>query len=153
MDPDARILGWFSNIAANSYGITSPRDPFYNCIAWAANDIYKWWWPGKYGYWPPTATKAETVDAFVSAFATLGFIQCANGDLIADVEKLALYVDQDGKPTHMARQLSSGKWTSKLGKWEDIEHDTVDSLTGDDPAYGRIAVFFQRERRPTIAPH
>ena len=29
-------------------------------------------------------------------------------------------IDTNGKPTHAARQLSSGLWTSKLGKLQDI---------------------------------
>jgi hypothetical protein len=33
-----------------------------------------------------------------------------------------LYATADGVPTHAARHLPDGQWTSKLGRWEDIEH-------------------------------
>jgi hypothetical protein len=33
-------------------------------------------------------------------------------------------------------------WTSKLGDWEDIEHDTWQSLEGG--FYGHVAVFMRR---------
>jgi hypothetical protein len=32
--------------------------------------------------------------------------------------------------THAARQLADGKWTSKLGKGEDIEHDSSNNMFG-----------------------
>ena len=36
-------------------------------------------------------------------------------------EKVALYA-LGGVPKHAARQLSSGRWSSKLGDLEDVEH-------------------------------
>lgn len=59
-------------------------------------------------------------------------------------EKIAIYVNAYNKSTHAARQLSSGRWTSKLGRLEDIEHATVEGLYRSD--YGAVAVFM---RRPT----
>ena len=32
--------------------------------------------------------------------------------------------------THIARQLPNGRWTSKFGNWEDIEHTTLAALDG-----------------------
>jgi hypothetical protein len=55
-------------------------------------------------------------------------------------EKVALYADAAGIPTHAARQLSGGKWTSKLGRREDIEH-ALDDLTGD--VYGSVVAFLK----------
>lgn len=37
------------------------------------------------------------------------------------------------------RQSRLSKWTSKLGPYKDIEHNTLDSLTGPD--FGVIAHF------------
>jgi hypothetical protein len=37
-------------------------------------------------------------------------------------------------PTHAARQLADGRWTRKMGKCEDIEHDTLDDVVCS--AYG-----------------
>ena len=44
----------------------------------------------------------------------------------------------------MARQLDSGKWASKLGKLEDIEHD----LTGvEGKVYGKVAQYLKKPRQ------
>ncbi|MCI0637958.1 MAG: hypothetical protein L0Y72_23715 [Gemmataceae bacterium] len=40
-------------------------------------------------------------------------------------------------PTHAARQLPTGRWSSKLGPSEDIEHD-LHALEGE--IYGTIAL-------------
>jgi hypothetical protein len=44
--------------------------------------------------------------------------------------------------THAARQLPNGKWTSKLGKGEDIEHDTPDDVSGG--IYGEVVEIMRR---------
>ena len=44
--------------------------------------------------------------------------------------------------THAARQLPGGKWTSKLGKAEDIEHDTADVVAGG--IYGEVVELMKR---------
>ena len=69
---------------------------------------------------------------------------CSDSSLEAGYEKIAIYV-KDGIPTHAARQLGDGRWTSKLGKYEDIEHDSLDALNGDGYGeYGRVALFMSR---------
>jgi len=40
-------------------------------------------------------------------------------------EKIVIYVDDADVPTHAARSLQNGMWTSKLGDEEDIEHATL----------------------------
>ncbi len=128
----------FSRLHSGNYRITSPKDSVYNCIAWAVGDTTQWWWPDPPGqeYWPAGVPREETVPAFLAAFATLGFEPGASEELEAGVEKIALFVNATGMPTHAARQLLSGRWTSKLGRGEDIEHDLQD-LTGT--MYGRVA--------------
>jgi hypothetical protein len=44
--------------------------------------------------------------------------------------------------THAARQLPNGKWTSKLGKAEDIEHDSPDIVAGG--VYGELVQVMRR---------
>ncbi len=46
--------------------------------------------------------------------------------------------------THAVRQLANGKWTSKLGKAEDIEHDSPDDIAGG--LYGEVVQFMRRVR-------
>jgi hypothetical protein len=62
-------------------------------------------------------------------------------------EKLAIFADENSEPTHVARQLPSGAWSSKLGAGEDIEHSSLTALEGS--VYGRVVQFL---RRPRLAP-
>ncbi|MGH7498113.1 MAG: DUF7689 domain-containing protein, partial [Gemmatimonadales bacterium] len=132
-----------------TYSLTSAADPDYNCIAWAAGDSQRVWWPAPspYAYWPPNVSLKEAVDAFAAAFATLGYSPCPDGSVEAGYEKVAIFVSKDGKPTHAARQLPGGTWTSKLGKGgEDISH----SLYGlEGGAYGDVALHMKRPIPPT----
>ena len=55
--------------------------------------------------------------------------ECQSAALDAGYEKIALYALQNDNgvlvPTHAAKQLRDGRWMSKLGGLEDIEHNTV----------------------------
>jgi hypothetical protein len=42
---------------------------------------------------------------------------------------------------HAARQLPGGRWTSKLGNREDIEHD-LNAVSGE--AYGTVVMVLKR---------
>ena len=119
----------FPNLRTTPFRETSPVTPVYNCVGFAAGETVRWWWPVGY-YWPPEVSRDETVAAFVAAFQTLGYDLCDNAMLEPGVEKVAIYVDASGQPTHMARQLTSGIWTSKLGSDVDIEHNALEGLEG-----------------------
>jgi hypothetical protein len=80
------------------------------------------------------------VRAFVALFGKLGYEQCANGALEEGYEKVVLFVDASGRPTHAARQAAH-YWTSKIGAGPDIEHGLGDL---DGPCYGRPTHFFRR---------
>lgn len=81
----------------------------------------------------------------MAAYATRGFRRSATGGLlVAGLEKIALYVDGDGEPSHAALQLPNGRWSSKMGTWEDIEHADTDCLEGG--TYGQVALFLERPR-------
>ena len=71
---------------------------------------------------------------------------CESYELEEGYEKVVFYIDDNGVPQHFARQLSSGKWTSKLGDLNDIEHDTLESLIVPD--YGSPRLVFKRRIRP-----
>ena len=122
--------------------VTSPITPTYNCIAWAAGDTRRFWWPQDQVYWPPGAVREETIDAFVHAFATLGYSVCDTAEREDGIEKVAIYAIGD-EPKHAARQLESGTWTSKLGCDVDIEHP-LDGVAGD--VYGHVVRVLQRPR-------
>src|SRR5204862_6594991 len=116
-------------LTAASCTITSPITNGYSCLAWAADNSGRWWWPDpmNVGYWPTGVTRAQTVGAFVAAYATLGYTICFDGTVDPTLEKIAIYgTGPAGSevPTHAARQLASGDWTSKLGRLEDVTHLT-----------------------------
>jgi hypothetical protein len=124
--------------------VTSPEDPSYNCIAWAANEDDVWWWPDTefVAYWPRDVPRKVTIDAFIQAYSTMGYAPCETTNLETGFEKIAIYVNSQGTPTHAARQLPNGFWTSKIGKYKDIEHESLQALEG--PAYGSVAQILKR---------
>ena len=74
----------FPGLASGGYSITSPRTGRYNCIAWAAGDTARWWWPGgdaTLEFWPASVARDETLDAFRDAFASLGYAVCEGQDV------------------------------------------------------------------------
>jgi hypothetical protein len=132
----------FPRLTADNHHITSPESPDYNCVAWSAGDPEHWWQPGV--YWPVPIV-SYGLDALEAAFRTLGYEPCPDGSLEPRVEKVALYAAGQFD-THAARQLLSGKWTSKLGRLEDIEHDTPEDVAGG--VYGAVAGFMRRPATP-----
>jgi hypothetical protein len=123
---------------------TSPATRLYNCIAWAADDDRRWWWPAADGYWPLGAPRVVSLAAFVSAYGTLGYVPCADSSWELGYEKVAIYC-ASGEPTHAAKQLDTGLWTSKLGPYWDVEHCTPGGVEG--PLYGRVAQLLRRPIR------
>ena len=141
----------FPDLGPGNYRVTSPDTRRYNCIAWAAGDAENWWWPTSQGeviHWPTGSPREETLAAFEAAFATLGYAVCDTEQPEDGFEKVALFAYSDGRPTHAARLLDTGFWTSKLGEREDIEHRLHD-LAGD--VYGRVVLIMKRVRSATVA--
>jgi hypothetical protein len=137
----------FPGLVGTGADKTSDATPDYNCIAWAAEDDSNWWQaedPFNQYYWPPGVPRGPGVDALLIAFEQLGYSPCDHEDVEEGFEKVAIYIGPNGQPSHMARQLPDGRWTSKLGENVDISHDGVWDLEG--PVYGtRLRVL----RRPT----
>jgi hypothetical protein len=137
-------------LTVGAYTPSSPCTRRYNCIAWAADDTTGKWWPDPLGIgkWPAGVPREATVDAFIRAYGTLGYALCQDNSLEAGFEKIAIYAtrETDGSlsPTHAAKQLPNGHWSSKLGDFEDIEHPELDVLDG--PAYGTSVCFLKRPR-------
>lgn len=143
----ARLEVAFPGLRTTSYQVTSPADPSYNCIAWAAGTNSDWWWPlsaDRKSYWPTGAPREVSLSAFVATMLAFGYTVCSDEAAESRSEKAALFVDSDGAPTHAARQLPTGRWTSKLGQSVDIEHD-LRALEGD--VYGVVAVILRRATR------
>ena len=143
----AKIRDAFPRLNKAPFNITSSENPFYNCVAWAADDSARWWWPINYpgqltkAYWPPNVDRREDIASFIAAYATLGYEPCDNGK---PEEKVALFADAQGRPKHAAKQLPNGKWTSKLGSFEDISH-LLYGLEGGQ--YGNVVQYLRRKLR------
>lgn len=138
----------FSRLSGGQYRIASKKTKRYNCIAWAAGRNDLWWEPSADGYWPPNLLADGSVESAIHLFEHLGYRRTTIDDRDPEegVEKVAIYGNTQGY-THAARQRQGGGWTSKLGKLQDIDHDTLESLTGSD--YGTVV---QMMRRDSISP-
>jgi len=104
MDDDLSLLREFPRLQEAGFRVSSGPDPGYNCLPWAAGDTSKWGWPDEDGYWPVEAPREATLEAFVAAYATRGYVPCEHGELEDGYDKLAIYANQQG-PQHAARQL------------------------------------------------
>jgi hypothetical protein len=141
--------GDFPNLHAGNYEEKGPADKSYNCIAWAVERTDANWDP-KEGddpevryFWPPNAPSDYQVTSLIVALESVGFVICADGSMETGFEKVAIYADGP-EYMHAARQLENGKWTSKMGKAERIEHDAPEDLIG--PRYGHVTKFMKRNR-------
>jgi|CZKY01.1.fsa_nt_gi hypothetical protein len=146
----AEINNEFSSLQ-DAFQVTSWPLDTYNCIAWAAEDHCYWWWPDPdyESFWPRGVDREDTVVAFIAAFQTMGYELCDSYDLEPGFEKVAIYSAGE-RVKHMARQLPSGAWTSKLGDWWDIAHNSVDGVQ-DPPT--RIHYGVKRKAMRRIMPH
>jgi hypothetical protein len=149
-----QLVAIFPRLEMHHLQVTSNPTPEYNCIAWAAGDNTRWWWPVESAggqqlggpYWPEGLSRQPTLENFVAAFATLGYEECETAGLEPGYEKVAIYAGPDGRPTHAARQLPDGQWTSKCGRAHDITHVTVEVVGGPPPGgYGEVAQYMRRE--------
>lgn len=137
----------FPNLRASGYRITSPAAETPNCIGWALHDTSSFWDPALTGfrgvyYWPPGIPRTDSLEAWIQLFELHGYRECESAELEAQTEKIAIYADASEVPQHVARQLRSGAWTSKLGSDDDIEHQILDGLVGT--VYGTVVKVMKR---------
>ncbi len=146
---DLEVL--FPRLKSGGYRITSPQSDKPNCIGWALQSPFYFDPVGAGGtflggyYWPEGIRQDDSLDAWSRLFELFGFRECESHELEPETEKIAIYAGPDGEAWHVARQLPSGEWTSKLNKLEDIQHQTLDALFGAD--YVAIAKIMKRPRR------
>lgn len=133
----------FPNSSIQPFLITSPDTPTYNCISWAFEDSSRWYWPDPSNiyFWPDNVLRSVTLDSFIALFATKKYEPCKDGSNEVGYTKIAIFVDADGIPTHAARQLPDGFWTSKLGQNIDVQHTIFSIQDGD---YGNVALYMRR---------
>lgn len=72
-----------------SFVITSPKNPNYNCIAWASDRDNEWWWPipnaprildGVKYNWPIGVPTDKSLDTFKKLFGLKNYTECENSD-------------------------------------------------------------------------
>ena len=136
--------------------VGSDPNPEYNCIAWALGLKNRWWEPhtqesieqGR-GYWPVGLPHDRSPETLCELFRREGFADCENGDLDPSIVKIALYQLSDAagnqRWTHVARQLKTGLWTSKLGSSYEVTHRNPDDLDGS--LYGEVYAYMAKPRR------
>jgi hypothetical protein len=138
-DLEARFPG-----LAAGYEQTSDQDPNYNCIAHAVGESDTWWEPVRGRYWPARVPRNRSLQALQTALGTEKYASCESGDLEDGLEKVAIFANDEGEYTHIARQLADGSWTSKFGRNEDIRH-RLRQLEGNE--FGSVVAFMGRPRR------
>lgn len=144
----AEALQIFPGLISDGYRATSAATTKYNCVAWSMGDDRRWWEPGGSpylgtvrivddDYWPRWAPPDNTLASMIRLYAKYGYMPCSDGVLEPKKRKLALYVFTTRKGllvvSHVARQLETGWWASKLGDLIDVEHASLLSLA---PSYG-----------------
>jgi hypothetical protein len=136
-------------LLSEGYDVKSVATPNYNCIAFAADagdDV--WWWPDvdHDAFWP-VRWREESERCFIAAFSVIGYRTCNDPSLERGIEKIAIYL-RNGVPTHAAKQLPDGRWKSKLGQLQDIEHNTLKAV--EEYKYGKALIFMSRTIMPSL---
>ncbi len=144
----------FPRLVGTNYEPKSKHTIVYNCASFAIGFEGNYMWPISHG---PYAWKGERVLSLKNVrleFEGYGFQSCGNNDSFEDgVIKIAIYTDDDGLPTHIARQNPEHKmWVSKCGDKEDIIHE-LEALNGSEPAYGRASLFMRIDAKAFDALH
>lgn len=150
-DPAATPNAAFPNLTPHNHRVIGPATARFNCIAWACGETHRWWQPGPLYYWPVSCDPEDgTVANLTAALATAGFAVCSDDAPEAGFEKIAVYSLGPGEYTHAARQLPSGKWSSKLGADALIEHDAPGDVAGG--VYGGLCLFMRRVSSAVTPP-
>jgi hypothetical protein len=141
MEKSAELEEDFPGLRNGEYAVTSPIDPGYNCVAWAVGDTKFFWYDaGVNGYYWPPGVSADTLAGWIEVFGYHGYRLCADSSFELEFEKIAIYA-LETEPQHVARQKSTGVWSSKMGSGHDIEH-TLESIEGE--IYGSVQVIMKR---------
>ncbi|AGP42298.1 hypothetical protein SCE1572_52050 [Sorangium cellulosum So0157-2] len=126
----------------DNYEVLGPQDENYNCIAHTL---------GKNDTWvnPVTGPATNPLQGMDAIYGAQGYTRSPGMDfsLKPGTQKVVVYATKraDGtidEITHGAIQDEHGTWTSKLGQWPLIRHESPDSLNG--PAYGEPVAVYEK---------
>lgn len=139
---EAWLMAAYPGLRAGEFRLTSPATSAYNCLGWAADDSSRWWSADEFPlyYWPAGVPRENTVAGWAAALGSVGYEPCPDSGVQPGYMHVALY-GRAGAATHVARQLPMGRWTSKMGKNVDIEHD-LEALAG--AVFGDVVMLMRR---------
>jgi len=133
----------------DNYRQASHASPSYNCLAFVNGDERHNWEFGRYGgrfFWPEGVP--DTLEGWTEIFFRQGYAVTDATDRDAELgyEKIAIYEEPEGY-YHVA--MSDGtSWKSKLGAYQDIEHQTLYLLEGSQNCeYGKVVVILKRKSK------
>src|SRR5713226_5715869 len=96
----------FPNLRRAPWAITSPIADVPNCVGWALHDRNQFWDPSMVGvngyFWPPDIPREWTLNSIRRVFQIHGYEESDSDELEARFEEIAIYVDAQGEPTHVA---------------------------------------------------
>lgn len=119
-------------LLSTGYTIKSPVDSGYNCVAFAVGDLHNFWYDAQVNgyYWPPGCGSADTIEGWISVFRIHNYAECSGDQFEEEFERIAIF-GHGNQPEHVARQIASGAWVSKMGTGCDIEHPNLSSLESE----------------------
>ncbi len=132
----------FPSLYGSGFQIASPVSLEYNCVAWALGITTEWWSHDR--TWPDSVPRSPSIHALTQVFELFGYVICDSAEREPGYDKVALYA-LDSVWQHAARQLHDGRWTSKLGPFEDISHQSPDDLAG--VIFGEVNCIMRRPLR------
>lgn len=137
--------GLFPNLPGQ-YELTSNPDEGYNCLAYAAGIEDEWWDPLS-GVWPDDIGPEDTIANLVLVYKRHGFVEHDGPLPLDDHEIIAIYGEEEenGAFYHAAKLRSDGRWGSKMGPDDDLAHNTLHAIEGEE--YGKAVVFMKRKQR------
>jgi len=133
----------FPNSLETPFIITSPEARKYNCIGWALESDLEWWEPDyENGVWFEDVDNERTIKNVEIVFQKFGFKVCEDETLEKGFLKIAVFSTDEIHFNHVARQLESGNWTSKIGVSFDVEH-SLESM--ENGIYGNVVLFMKKK--------
>jgi hypothetical protein len=129
----------FPQLGGNDFTFESPKDEDYNCVAWIQETRDDW-----IQFKDANGNLDVNLNRYVEYFKELSY-EISDDKILQDgIVKIAIYYDKaTNEFKHVARQLSDGRWASKLGDWEDIIHLSPEVLLGK--TYGNSLLLMQRK--------
>ncbi len=139
LTPEEIITTWSNLQEEINFIFTSKQTWDYNCVMWALHidHIWKDFGYSDDGYLNPD----QTTTPYINFYKENGFVICENALLEDGFEKICIFSNR-GNFSHVSRQLADGRWASKMGNYEDIEHSAVTDVGG--VGYGNPEFYMKR---------